>query len=282
MTLTIRHADGPIGACVEGVDLRDLAPQDYDALIDLFHERSVVAVRGQTLAEEDQVRFAGRYGPLKRIFIEEAASTKHPELFIISNIVEGGRPIGNMDAGQFWHTDGAYLKQPHSASMLYAVEVPTVDGVALGDTCFIGMAAAFAALPEAMQQRLRGLRAVHSLHHRYGEKAGSQDMARRSQEFPPVSHPLVIDHPVTGRPSLYLSEGYTTTIEGLDPPASRALLDELLAHIQQARFKYQHHWAPGDLLMWDNRATLHRATFDYPATTRRLMRRATVAGTALG
>src|SRR5690606_32392745 len=112
--------------------------------------------------------------------------------------------------------------------------------------------------------------------------SGAEDMARRAQEFPPVSHPLVVRHPDTGRKCLYVSEGYTTHIEGIPEDESRALLEMLCAHVTRGDFIYRHAWQPGDLVIWDNRATLHRATFDYPATKRRLMRRATVAGEALG
>ena len=282
MTLSISLTDRPIGAYVDGVSLAEIDDVTFARIRDLLHERGVVTVRGQQLSQADQVGFARRFGALQRIFIKEAASQEFPELFVVSNIIENGRPIGSTDAGKFWHTDGAYLKKPHSASMLYAIEVPTKDGVALGDTFFAGMAAAYDALPPAMRQRLDGLRAVHSLHYRYGSKGGAADMAQRALEFPPVSHPLVIAHPATGRRHLYLSEGYTTHIEGLPKEESDALLAELCEHVVKPEFLYRHSWSPGDLVIWDNLATLHRATFDYALPQRRLMRRATVAGEALG
>lgn len=280
---TITLADAPIGATVTGVSLEDLSPEAFARIRDLAYARSVVAIRGLDLPPAAQVRFASRFGELKKIFIKEALSSEHPELFFVSNIIENGKPLGSLDAGRFWHTDGAYLKEPHDVSMLYAVEVPTQDGKALGDTYFAGMAAAYEALPATMRRRLDGLRAVHSLFHRYGVKTESaQAMARRALEYPPVSHPLVVRHPVTGRKGLYLSEGYTTAIEGLPPDESTALLHELCEHVVRPEFQYRHHWAPGDLLIWDNCATLHRATFDYALPQRRLMRRATVAGRSLG
>lgn len=282
MKLSITYPDRPIGAFVEGAPLADLDEQSFLALRDLVHKRSVVAVRRQALTQSEQVEFARRFGDLQKIFIKEATALEYPELFFVSNVTENGRPIGSTDAGMFWHTDGAYLPAPHSLSMLYAIEVPVRDGVALGDTLFAGMAAAYDGLAADVARRIDGLRAVHSLHHRYGTKAGAADMARRAEEFPPVSHPLVVRHPVTGRKSLYVSEGYTTHIEGVPKEESDALLDMLCAHVTSEQFLYRHSWAPGDLLIWDNRATLHRATFDYEPTQRRLMRRATVSGESLG
>jgi len=282
MTLSISFSDRPIGAFVDGVALADIDDASFAQIRNLLNERAVVKVRGQHLSQADQVKFARRFGELQRIFIKEAASQEYPELFVVSNIIENGRPIGSTDAGKFWHTDGAYLPKPHSASMLYAIEVPTRDGVAVGDTFFAGMGPAYDALPPETKRRIEGLRAVHSLLYRYGDKTGSADMAKRALEFPPASHPLVIAHPATGRKHLYLSEGYTTHIEGLPKDESDALVAELCEHVVRPEFLYRHSWSPGDLVIWDNLATLHRATFDYALPQRRLMRRATVAGDALG
>ena len=282
MRLSIACPDRPIGAFVEGASLADLDQRSFQTLRNLVHDRSVVTVRRQGLSQSEQVAFARRFGDLQKIFIKKATALEYPELFFVSNVTENGRPIGSVDAGEFWHTDGAYLPEPHSLSMLYAIEVPMKNGVALGDTMFAGMAAAYDGLPAGVARRIDGLRAVHSLLHRYGTKAGAADMARRAEEFPPVSHPLVVRHPVTGRKCLYVSEGYTTHIEGLLKEESDALLEMLCAHVTSEQFLYRHAWAPGDLVIWDNRATLHRATFDYGPTQRRLMRRATVSGESLG
>src|SRR5688572_2413129 len=143
MSLSVTLTDRPIGAHVDDVALADLDEKAFTELRALLDERSVVAVRNQDLSEAEQVAFARRFGTLQRIFIKEAASTAYPELFVVSNIIENGRPIGSTDAGRFWHTDGAYLARPHSVSMLYSIEVPMQGGRALGDTRFAGMAAAY-------------------------------------------------------------------------------------------------------------------------------------------
>jgi len=275
MAMNITLAPGPIGAAVHSADLAAVADDDFVKLRDLVHERGVVAVRGQKLSEAEHVAFARRFGDL---------STRYPELFFVSNVDENGKPLGSKDAGEFWHTDGAYLPSPHSVSMLYAVEVPHGDdGAPLGDTLFAGMAAAYDALQPATRELIDGLRGVHSLYHRYTinpDKPGS--MATQSAAFAPVSHPLAIRHPVTGRRCLYLSEGYTTQVEGLSQDEGRQLLTMLCQHVAKPEFAYRHAWAEGDLVIWDNRATLHRATFDYAPTQRRVMRRATVGGGPLG
>jgi len=283
MTLDIRYPDGPAGAEILGVRVNhDMIDADFDRIRETVHRRGVAVVRGQELDEEDQVAFGRRFGPLQKIFLAEHLSLRCPELFLVSNIIEDGKPIGSTDAGKFWHTDGAYLEKPHNVSILYAIEVPhREDGQPLGDTLFAHMGAACAALPESTRRRLQGLRGVHSLYHRYGEKAGAtQTMADRTRTVAAVSHPLVVTHPVTGQPCLYVSEGYTTGIEGMADEEAGPLLAELCEHVVRPEFQYRHRWSVGDVLIWDNRATLHRATFDYHLPQRRLMRRATVAGEA--
>ncbi len=144
------------------------------------------------------------------------------------------------------------------------------------------MGAAYDALADEMKQRVGGLRALHDANHRYGRTQNAEAMLKRTAEFPPASHPLVIRHPATGRKCLYLSEGYTSAVEGLPAAEGAALLKELCEHVQRSEFQYRHAWSPGDLLIWDNRSTLHHANFDYALPQRRLMRRATVAGESLG
>lgn len=273
----------PIGADVRDVSLNHLSDAQFHQIRDLLHQRGVVTIKAQQLSEQQQIAFAQRFGELQKIFLKSALDSRYPELFVVSNIIENGRPIGSTDAGRFWHTDGAYLPQPHSVSMLYALEVPENDGKALGDTSFAGMVAAYDALPEATRRRIERLRGVHSLHYRYATKSGAADeLEQLTRQFPPSSHPLAIRHPATGRRGLYVSEGYTTGVEGLTPDEGARLLEDLCAHVVRPEFSYRHSWSPGDLLIWDNFATLHRANFDYALPQRRLMRRATVSGQALG
>jgi taurine dioxygenase len=283
MSMSVTLSERPIGARVANVRLSDLDEDAFRRIRDLVDERSVVAIERQDLSEPQQIAFARRFGELQKIFLKDALSSRYPELFVVSNILENGKPIGSTDAGVYWHTDGAYLPQPHSVSMLYAIEVPEKDGKPVGDTLFAAMGAAYDALPRATRDLVDRLRGVHSLHYRYATKSGAaQDLAELTRKFPPASHPLAIRHPATGRKCLYLSEGYTTGIEGLPEDEGAALLKALCEHVVRPEFQYRYQWAPGDLLIWDNRATLHRATFDYALPQRRLMRRATVSGQAFG
>lgn len=284
MSLSITYPDGPIGAEIRGVDLaKSLTDIVFEKLLGVLRDRGVMVVRGHEISEADQVRFGRRFGTLQKILFSEHLVPGCPELFLVSNIIENGRPIGNTDAGRFWHTDGAYLAKPHMASMLYAIEVPQRNGRALGDTLFAGTAAAYDGLPASTKRRIENLRAVHSIVHRYEAKSASpEEIVNRTRKYPPASHPLAIRHPATGRRCLYVSEGYTSHVEGLPPAESVELLAELCAHVVQPEFQYRHRWEVDDLVVWDNRATLHKATFDYALPERRLMRRATVAGDALG
>ncbi|MEI8101452.1 MAG: TauD/TfdA family dioxygenase [Bacteroidota bacterium] len=283
MTMQYQLNDGPLGADVRGVDISHLTQDGFNFIRQLLYDRGVIVIKTEGMNEMQQIDFAKRFGELQKIFLEDSLDNRFPELFIVSNILENGKPIGSTDAGRFWHTDGAYLSKPHSISMLYAAEVPVVNGKALGDTSFISMAAAYEALSQEIQKQIESLRGVHSLHFRYATKSGSVVGAEElKKKFPPVSHPLAISHPVTGIRCLYVSEGYTTSIEGKDDIQGQHILDQLLNHITQPTFSFRHSWSVGDLLIWDNWATLHLANFDYALPLRRLMRRATVSGQSLG
>ncbi|MSQ57798.1 MAG: TauD/TfdA family dioxygenase [Limnohabitans sp.] len=283
MAMQYQLNDGPLGAYVRGVDINHLTPDGFNFICQLLHDRGVITIKTDGMSEVQQIDFAKRFGELQKNFLDDSLDNRFPELLIVSNILENDKPIGSTDAGRFWHTDGAYLSTPHSVSMLYAVEVPFANGKALGDTSFISMGAAYEALSHETQQQIESLRGVHSLHFRYATKSGSViGTEELKKKFPPVSHPLAISHPVTGRRCLYVSEGYTTSIEGVDDIQGQRILDQLLNHIKQPAFCFRHSWSVGDLLIWDNLATLHLANFDYALPLRRLMRRATVSGQSLG
>ena len=279
MGLEIIPSGDALGARIEGVDLTQaLDDATFAAVRRAFYEHEVVYFRGQRLSDADHIRFSERFGELRKLKLDQLHA-KHPEIFIVSNIMEDGRYIGAYDAGLFWHTDGAYLKNPHAISALRALEVPVKGGVVLGDTVFASMSAAYDALPESMKKRIDGLEALQSIIHRHEKtlKEGRKKEYNAAVKADPEAvHPVVRVHPVTGRKCLYVSEGYTVKIIGLPEDESRDLVAELTSHCTKPEFQYRHNWREGDLVIWDDCSTQHKATFDYALPLRRLMHRTTV------
>jgi taurine dioxygenase len=186
--------------------------------------------------------------------------------------------MGNADAGLTWHTDLSYTATPPRGSLLYAVEVPTnAQGETVGETWFVSTAAAYDALPPAMQQRLYGLRAIH----RAGAKqyAPGSTLADAVKDLPDVIHPVIRTHPITGRKAIYVRAGECVGIIGMPEEEALPLIQELSDFVLRPAFLYRHQWQVGDLLMWDNCCAQHRAIKDYTLPQRRLMYRVTVNGT---
>jgi taurine dioxygenase len=248
-----------------------------------FYRHEVLYFRGQALSDEDQIRFSARFGALRKLKLDSQLHMAHAEIFVVSNIVKDGRHIGSYDAGSLWHTDGAYLANPHAISALRALEVPAQNGRTLGDTNFASVSAAYDALPQAMKKRLEGLQAVQSFAQHLAKTGGTgvkKDIYAAVKANPETIHPVVRLHPVNGRRCIYVTEGYTSRIVGLPEDESRDLIAELAAHCVKPEFTYRHNWRQHDLVMWDNCSTQHKATFDYPASAARLMHRTTVIGGA--
>jgi taurine dioxygenase len=279
LAISIIPSDAALGARIEGVDLtRPLDDATFDAVRRAFYEHEVVYFRGQELNDRDHIRFSERFGELRKLKLDQLHA-QHPEIFVVSNIVEDGKHIGAYDAGLFWHTDGAYLKNPHAISALRALEVPVQDGRVLGDTAFASMSAAYDALPASMKKRLEGLQALQSIIHRHQktvESGRKKEYNAAVRADPEAVHPVVRVHPVNGRKCLYVSEGYTVKIVGVPEDESADLIKELTSHCTRPEFQYLHGWQQGDLVMWDDCSTQHKATFDYALPLRRLMHRTTV------
>jgi taurine dioxygenase len=277
---TVEPSAAPLGNEIRGLDIaRGVDAQTFERLQQVFADKSVLVFRNQALTPEQQIAFSRGFGELERHVVERYLLPGHPEIFRVSNIVENGQRIGG--SGEFWHTDLSYVANPSRGSLLYAIEIPVRDGVVLGDTEFSSTAAAYEALPDAMKRRLEGLSALHRFGDVYAKVAslrGAAPMlsAEQKQKTPDVVHPMVIRHPYSGRRSLFVNEGFTVGVVGLGEAESRALLDALYAHCKRPEFVYRHRWQLGDLLMWDNWATMHRATGGYSAEERRLMHRTTL------
>jgi taurine dioxygenase len=274
-----------IGARIDGVDLRRLDDALFAAVERAFHEHGVIAISEQRLDEAGLIAFSRRFGELE---LNVASSFHHPDypyINILSNKRRAdGTPMGSPDAGQGWHTDMSYNAVPARASILYALEVPMRDGAPLGDTLFAGMGAAWDALDPALRARLEGLQAVHHFAKFYdymiAEKGSPRPPLTVAQKAskPPVVHPMAVRHPYTGRTCLYCDPGYTIRVLGLAEAESAALLRQLFAVQTRDEFLYRHKWRVGDVLIWDNIATIHMATGGYTDAEHRLMHRTQVLG----
>jgi taurine dioxygenase len=285
--MEVIHSSAPIGSEIRKVDLsQELDAATFDRIFSALNERSVLVFRDQRIRPEHLVRFSQRLGPLtKPALLDDYALPEAPEVLKVSNIVENGKHIGNPDAGLFWHSDGAYSAKPHMYSILYSIEVPQRDGQTFGDTLYTSTAAAYDALSPQKRACIDRLRAIHSLNHQYEQKKSTGFLKRsdmsdqdKSKVVPPVVHPLVRQHPHTGRGCIFVNEGHTCGIEGMAEHEARELLQQLFAHCTSPQFIYRHQWRVGDLVVWDNCATQHKATFDYALPLRRLMYRTTVTG----
>lgn len=287
MAIEIRQLTKAIGAEVRGVDLAvDLDDATFAAIEDAFHAHGVLVFRDQNVRADRQIAFSRRFGPLEVHVLDHYNHADHPEILVVSNVMEDGRHVGIYDAGRYWHTDLSYMKVPSRGSMLHAIEIPRKDGKALGDTLFAGAAAAYAALPDEKKQRIEDLEAVFSLAHRFAKLAADGDANAaysddQKAKTPDVSHRIVQSHPVTGRRILYVNEGHTARIDGMPADESRALLDELCAFCTRPEFVYRHKWRVGDVVMWDNVQTQHIALNDYALPQRRYLHRTTLTGVPL-
>jgi len=270
-TLTVRPLSPALGAEIMGVDLRDHIDDALaQRMLDVWHEHLVILLRGQTLTEDDQVRFAERFGPPARIHTPQFRR-QHPAVMLISNIREDGKPIGALPDGEMqFHTDQCHQEIPAKASMLYAIEVPSVGG----NTLFANAYLAYETLPDAIKRRIDGRKALNAYDYDTAATIRKSEVPAGAPRF---AHPVVRTHPVTGRKALYVNRLMTRSIEGLPADESEDLLNLLFDHQEQPQFVYEHVWRPGDLLMWDNRCTLHART-DFSPGERRLMRRVTILG----
>lgn len=248
-----------LGAEIRGVDLS--APLDdrtFGHILDLFHRHCVIFFRGQKLDAAQLAAFSARFGELDVHHMTEHTLPGLPQVRVLSNVKKDGKAIGISYGGMHWHSDLSYKAKPGLATLLYAIQCPPQGA----DTQFASMYETFAALPADEQRRLLGLQAVHDRTFRYSMLYPNRPPLPPEQvaKVPPVVHPLVIKHPATGRAALFLAKDVVSGIVGMDDAEARPLIDRLEALATQPERIYSHKWQEGDLLVWDNRCTLHRAT----------------------
>ena len=281
MTLSIRNLDAPLGAEVSGIDLsKPISLGDGETIEDVWRERLVVVFHGQKLSDPQLIAFSRNFGELDPPGPNpygEPFNKEHPELNVISNVVENGKPIGNLGDGEaVWHADMTYVDVPPKAAMLHSLEVPPPE--AGGNTYFANMFAAYETLPADLKKAVGGKIAVHDA------STNSAGMLRKgSKEVTDVRqtigahHPLVRTEPKSGRKALFLGRRPNAYVVGLEVPESEALLDALWAHATQPRFAMCHEWKVGDVLMWNNLSVLHRRD-PFDPKTRRVMHRSQIKG----
>src|SRR3984885_1568538 len=273
MPLTIVPADAALGAEIQNVNLKNLSDESFDEIHRAWLDHLVILFRRQQLSVEDLIAFSRRFGELDWAPVQETGRrfvAGHPEIYVVSNVIENGVPIGSLGAGEAtWHTDMSYIENPPKASMLYALEVPPAGG----DTHFCNMYRAFECLPDALKQRAAGLALKHDATFNSGGYvrqglAATDDPVSSSG----VYHPLVTTHPETGRRALYLGRRRNAYLGGLPRAESEALLDELWSYVERADMAWCNEWRPGDVVLWDNRCTMHRRDSFDPHSRRILYR----------
>jgi taurine dioxygenase len=281
MALSIRNLDAPLGAEIAGLDVSKPLPQaDIDAIETTWRERLVVVMHDQNLSDPQLIAFSRNFGeldppgpnPYGQPFLKD-----HPELNVISNVVEDGKPVGNLGDGEaVWHADMTYVDVPPKAAMLHALEVPPPE--AGGNTHFANMFAAYESLPADLKKAVEGKVAVHDASRNSAGmlRKGYKDV-RDVRETVGARHPLVRTDPKTGRKALFLGRRPNAYVVGLEVAESEALLDALWAHATQPRFAMCHEWKVGDLLMWNNLSVLHRRD-PFDPKTRRVMHRSQIKG----
>jgi taurine dioxygenase len=279
-----------LGASLEGLDLaRPLEEREVESIIQALGRYGVVSFPRQRLTAREHRDFAARFGELE-INVASGAYQEPgiPEVMILSNIVKHGRPIGLADAGQDWHTDMSYSRTIAFANVLYALQVPRRNGKVLGATEFSSMHAAYEGLPQKLKARLEGMTVLHDFN-KFWDKMRNEKGSKRpplteaqKKAKPPVSHPIFLQHPITGRKVLYANPGYSMRINELPEKESDETLNFLFAHQLKPEYRYRHEWAEGDLLMWENFGTIHNAIADYGPDEHRLVKRCQVMATRFG
>jgi taurine dioxygenase len=275
-----------LGATVLGLDLsKALAETDVTAIVRALGDHSVLRFPAQDLSAPNLRNFSSRFGELEINVANAYQEPGLPEVMILSNIVKDGKPVGLADAGQGWHTDMSYSKTIAFANVLHGIEIPHRNGKPLGATEFSSMQAAYQGLPEDLKRRLEGKTVLHDFNKFWEMMRRDKRSARpplseaQRKAKPPVSHPVFLTHPITGRKVLYANPGYSMRINELPQKESDETLEFLFAHQLRPAYRYRFDWTRGDVLMWENFGTIHNAVADYGPDEHRFIRRCQVAAT---
>jgi taurine dioxygenase len=280
--LTVRPLHPCLGAEVRGVDMR--APLDaatFQAVHEAWMQHLVLVFPAQHISDEQHVAFTRGFGEPEIFHQAIIRSRRMQEIFRVSNVDDDNNlmppehpTVKQVSLAQFWHTDSSYRAIPCIGALLHGVETSRTGG----ETQFTNMYAVYAALPDALKRQVQGRRARHDFGHLHTLADLKPLTEAEKAAMPPVWQPMVRRHPVTGQPSLYISPIYNDAVEGLSPAEARQLFADLTEFAAQPRFVYRHRWEPDDVVMWDNRCTMHQVTPHDPQE-RRVMHRTTIVGT---
>jgi taurine dioxygenase len=267
-----------LAADVEDVELGALSDRDFSEIHRAWLDHLVLRFRRQRLQIDDLITFSRRFGELDWAPVQETGRRfvdGHPEIYVVSNVIENGVPIGSLGAGEaVWHTDMSYLERPPKASMLYAIEIPPSGG----DTYFCNMYRAYDSLPGALKERISGLALKHDgTYNSGGYVRQGVNATDDPVSSPGVYHPLVTTHPESGRRALYLGRRRNAYIRGLAIEESEALLDELWSYATGDEIVWCNQWRTGDVVLWDNRCTMHRRD-SFDPDSRRVLYRTQIKG----
>ncbi len=275
-----------LGAAIEGLDLsKDLSDEEFDFAYQCLAKYGVLRYPKQDLSAKNLRDFAARWGDLEINVANAFQEPGMPEVMILSNIVENGKPIGFADAGQSWHTDMSYSKVFAFCNILYGIRIPRRNGEPLGNTEFCDQAAAYDGLPADLKQKLAGKTVLHDFEKFWEmmrrEKGSARPPLTDAQRAakPPTSHPIFLKHPVSGRTCLYANPGYAMRINELPQKESDEILEFLFDRQTRPEYRYANRWQEGDVLMWDNMRTIHNAVADYRADEPRYIKRCQVMAT---
>ena len=281
MTIAIKPLHPALGAEIRGVDLRrEMDAETFQAVHDAWMEYLVVVFPDQQISDEEHIAFTRYFGEPEIFHQTIIRSRAVKEIFRVSNVDDDGNlmppthpTVKQVSLAQLWHTDSSYRTMPCIGSLLHGVEISRTGG----ETQFVNMYMVYDELPDSLKRQIDGRRARHDFGNLHKLASLKPLTPEEKAAVPPAWQPLVRRHPVTGRKSLYISPIYNDAIDGMDDTEARRLIEDLTAFAAQSRFMYKHWWEPHDVLMWDNRCTIHAVTPHDP-TERRVMHRTTIVG----
>ena len=279
MSITVRPLSHALGAEIQGVDLaRPLSNSEFDQIHRTFLEKGILLFRDQKITREQHIAFSRRFGELDRHdSLPRDRHPDYPELLLVTNVPEqDGRESASRYTGQQWHSDMSFTLEPSLGSLLRGITIPPVGG----DTMFTNMTLAYDTLSDGMKKLVEPLHAIHTGRRKVLD-ANTEREKEQKKLNPPIAQPVVRVHPETGRKALYIGEKVECFV-GMTPEESKPIIDFLVRHATQPRFTYRHSWRENDIVIWDNRCTMHAALGDYEDSEARHMERTTVLGTPSG